>query len=523
MLCENQLKVFFFCMYINKMTDDNHLAKIEGESKEDRRRRLNRRNQQRHRVKKKLLKTPNQSNEPLRQHLPKENVDEFVKTIDELKEFIKTKAKVKDLPAINEVMLAMPSKATMIKSVKNCDDLEVNIKKAEHENLELNPNKRVPTDDTIEKNMDVIKAFYRNYSGGDELDCSDFSWLRETDKVLTFIDTFPKYKKETTRNSKRSVIASVLRNLAAYRKEYNIFSALSTDVAKNKISKQIGENKLSKSQAKNYMDWEDIEKKIKNKKNMDPKDKALVSLYTEIPPRRVKDYALMKVIFMADKNVTAQYIRDLDRDFNYLIIDNKGVPEELIFYNYKTKSVFGKQPYKIKGALANALKEYIDYEQEQSELETGEFLFVNKKVKAYGSGFSTFISDTFETVVGKRVSANLLRHSYITYILKKRLSANKKKEIAIQMAHSTTMQSQYEVVDDDEEEEEGGYDEADLDKSFGNAVESKIDKQFNIKNELNAKQADAPENKKDKGKGKGKGGKKAPKPKAKPKAKPKTK
>lgn len=271
------------------------------------------------------------------------------------------------------------------------------------------------------------------------------------------------------------------------------------------------------------MDWEDIEKKIKNKKNIDPKDKALVSLYTEIPPRRVKDYALMKVIFKADKNANAKYIRDLDRDFNYLIVDNKGVPEELIFYNYKTKSVFGKQTAKVKGALADALKGYIDYEQEENDLETSEFLFVNKKNKGYGSSFSTFISDTFEIVVGKRVSANLLRHSYITYILKKHLNANKKKEIAIQMAHSTTMQGQYEVVD-------AGYDEADLDKSFGDEVEDKIDKQFNIKIDTNVKNAhaDGPKNKKGKCKGKGKAAKKAKaktpiKPKAKSPVKPKGK
>jgi len=428
------------------MTDDkSYLDIIDGESKEERRRRLNRLAKQRSRVKAELLKPASKSNAKLAEQLSDGELNSFQSALNKLNEFVKTKAKVKDLPAISKAIEELPKQAKMIQQVKDCNELEKKIKSVERKKKEINPKKKVPTNKTIHQNMRTLATFYKHYSNGKQLDCSDLEWVRDTDRVLSFIDNFPQYKTDNTRNKQRTTLASVLRNLSEYQKEYDIYSTLSTDIFANKISKQIGENKLSPSQAKNYMDWDEIINKLNKNKKLSIQDRALTSLYTRIPPRR-RDYALMKVIFKKNKDVTAQYIRDLDRDFNYLIVNKSGVPEELIFYNYKTKAVFGKQNYKLKDKnLIKDLQNYIKGKKNE------DFLFSQINGKPYKSRFSTLVSNTFNNAIGKKVSVNLLRHSYISHILKQGLTLNKRKEIAERMAHSIGVQSTYEVVDDEDD------------------------------------------------------------------------
>jgi hypothetical protein len=439
------------------MTSDKaYLAKIDGETKEQRRRRLNKLSQQRRREKLKLLKPASRSNVKLGDKLPDKDLKAFQSAIDKLSEFIKTGAKVKELPAISEAIQQLPNRAKLITQINDCDEMEAKIVAVEEENKRLNPGKRksFPSKDTVKKNMKNLATFYGKYSGK-ILDCTDLEWTRDTDKVLEFIDTEPTYKTESTRNGKRSVLASSLRNLKGYQREYKIYSILSTDVYANKIKPQIGENKLSDSQQKNYMDWKDIMKNIeKNQKKLSSEAKALIALYTEIPPRRVKDFALMKVILESNEEVTAKDIRDLDRDFNYLIVNEEGVPAELIWFNYKTKAVFGKQDYDLKGNDNKTLREALQNYIKDSKKKSGDFLFTKgKKGLPYGGAFSTFVSSTFNKATGKKVSANLLRHSYISHILKQGLSLNKREAIAKQMAHSIGVQATYQVIDDKDEDE----------------------------------------------------------------------
>ncbi len=425
-------------------TDDkSYLDIISGESKEDRRRRLNRLAKQRSRAKAELLKPASESNAKLGDKLSDDVLHSFQEALNKLNEFVKKGSKVKDIPAINKAIEELPKKAKMIQQVKDCNDLEKKITSVERKNKELNPKKKVPSNNTIHQNMQTLASFYKNYTNK-QLDCSDLEWVRDTDRVLSFIDNFPKYKTETTRNRQRSMLASVLRNLEDYKKEYEIYSTLSTDIFANKISKQIGENKLSDSQKKNYMDWDEIINKLNKNTKLSLQDKALTSLYTRIPPRR-RDYSIMKVIFKKNKDVTTKYIKDLDRDYNYLILNNSGVPEEIIFYNYKTKDVFGKQNYKLKDKkLIKDLQNYIKDENKNN----GDFLFSQSNGKPYKSTFSTLISNTFNSAVKKKLSVNLLRHSYISHILKQGLTLNKRKEIAERMGHSLSIQSTYNVVDD---------------------------------------------------------------------------
>jgi len=442
------------------MTSDKaYLAKIDGETKEQRRRRLNKLSQQRRREKLKLLKPASRSNVKLGDKLPDKDLKAFQSAIDKLSEFIKTGAKVKELPAISAAIQQLPNRAELITKIKDCEEMEAKIIAAEEENKRLGKG-RVTSDKQVKKNMKNLATFYRKYSGGKILDCTDLEWTRDTEKVLEFIDTEPTYKEETTRNGKRSLLASTLRNLQEYQREYKIYSILSTDVFANKIKPLIGENKLSESQKKNYMDWKDIMKNInKNKKELSLEDEALIALYTKIPPRRVKDFALMKVLYLESNEdipkETKEYIENLklNKDFNYLVVKKNGTPAMLVWFNYKTKEVFKMQYFELKGndnkAFRDALQNYISDAKKKS----GNFLFTTKaKNKPFGGGFSTHVSKTFNKATGKKVSANLLRHSYISHILLQNLTLNEREAIAKRMAHSPAIQATYQVIDKDKEE-----------------------------------------------------------------------
>ena len=69
-----------------------------------------------------------------------------------------------------------------------------------------------------------------------------------------------------------------------------------------------------------------IDQTITGIKNIN--DKALFAVYTLIPPRRIKDYQLMKITDKTD-------FEKLDKRFNYIIIENNK-PSIFIFYNHKT-------------------------------------------------------------------------------------------------------------------------------------------------------------------------------------------
>jgi len=356
------------------------------------------------------------------------------------------------LPEIRKIAERSPEIAKLIQSYDGCEDLKVKLASREAEVQRLNPRKRGPTEKTQKESLGTVKALYKAMTG-DKFDCKSFEWARDTDKVLEFINTYPKLTKETSRNLYRSRLGSVLRNLEGFDREYKIYSELSSDVFKNVISKQIGENKLSPEQQAKYMDWEELTSKLESEwPDTTSEARALTSLYVLRPPRRTKDYGLLKVIKRKNKSVSDDSIKGLPTSFNYLVLDKRGNPTDLIFNEYKTKREFGKQEYPVTGELRKVLKSYID----EAKINNGEFLFSKDNGKPWGTEFSNLIGDYFEDLVGKRMGSTLLRHSFITYILNKqpRESLNVREKIARDMAHSLAVQGTYEVLPDEKKEED---------------------------------------------------------------------
>jgi hypothetical protein len=171
-----------------------------------------------------------------------------------------------------------------------------------------------------------------------------------------------------------------------------------------------------------------------------PRQIAIMSIYVDIPPRRVKDYALMKITYAAPT----------DTNFNWMVLSAAGRPKKMIINQYKTANQYGVYTLnKIPAALADSLQSHII----DAKLSEGNALFGTKKNACMtSSAFSTVVGDTMEIILKKRTTVNIFRHSRIVEFLKSsRLSVAQKLAMAAAMAHSMTQQMYYNRLDTDSE------------------------------------------------------------------------
>ena len=248
----------------------------------------------------------------------------------------------------------------------------------------------------------------------------NMEFLRDTNNVFNFINTNDKWK-TASKNKKIQSISSVLSVLPEYKNEYKIYSDISTGNSKKYI-----EDKGDIVNTEDFIKWDELKDLYKKVEN--PFDKSLISIFTLLPPRRVKDCQLLTIIHDTT---------NLNPELNYIVLD--GVkPINFVYNNYKTSSVYGVQTFDIPAKLSKILQEYI----EDFQLKDGSPLFPNNKGKYY-LNFGEIITKTFKKYIDTPISVNILRHSFIISFLSVKRTINQKKAVAIAMAHSIEMQSMY--------------------------------------------------------------------------------
>ena len=204
-----------------------------------------------------------------------------------------------------------------------------------------------------------------------------------------------------------------------------------------------GTNKLVNNQKNNYVGWDhilDIYEKVKDKKDDNYLNYAILSLYILFPPRRLSDYALMYISKDSKYKVNRGYTK-LHETKNYYDIKKKS----FVFNDYKTnkkvikvdgkdKYMYKQQIFKVPTVLSKVLNEYIK-----------KYKITDKLFNYNATTLGNKIKQIFRTEIKKDVSVNILRHSFISHILNNREKYNSSmlNEIADTMAHSNNMQSQY--------------------------------------------------------------------------------
>ena len=196
------------------------------------------------------------------------------------------------------------------------------------------------------------------------------------------------------------------------------------------------QNKLSKREQINYLPWEEI---IKFRPVDTPLNNIIYILYTFLPPRKC-DYQ-NTIIRFGDPD-----IYNLDESYNYYLPNQ----HTLIFKRYKTEAIYRTQIINLNDAdtsyasysiVKKTLSDYIDH----AKPEDGAPLIPTKHNKLY-TNITPLIKSVF-TIQNKKLTANLLRHSFLSWFLSKARTTELMTKVAFIMAHSVDMQSKYRKLD----------------------------------------------------------------------------
>lgn len=282
-----------------------------------------------------------------------------------------------------------------------------------------------------------INAYIRNIEMlNEDKPLKNLTFLNDIDHIKELIG---KYSKNTQRNkiiSVCTVLSSFDKPPKIYKQYFDLLKEYNTTL-KEEESKNIKTEK----QEKNWITLEEIENikedlkskvdKFKNKKQIDESQYntllsyLVLSLYTDISPRRNKDFQDMYIV-----NDTTK----MQDDKNYLFMNKKNM--EFLFNTYKTAKTHGPQVLQIPDKLRSVIKIYLGKYPEKNYLDK-KFL-----VKFNGSPLPvngiTFI---LNKIFGKNISSSMIRHIFLSE--KFGDVKEEMKKVAEEMSHSLAQQSEY--------------------------------------------------------------------------------
>jgi hypothetical protein len=276
----------------------------------------------------------------------------------------------------------------------------------------------------------MIKIYKKIYNKN-SYDCLDVDWLKDHGKVIKFI----KKEYEGKPNSIITIIASlssITSVLEGFEDAYRGYSNVSTDLRVDK-TKIDDENLTTAKERKNILPWTELRGLYTNQE-LNDRERALIGLYTLIPPRRIELAGLLTLVY-SDK--------DLDSDFNYLVVDKEtNDPIKIVMLKYKTANIYGRYEIKLPKTLKAILKEHIEIEN----LRDYDAVFGTRAGRYY-KNFNPVLAAAFKKATGKVISVNLLRHSKISHHRQKQRSLAEKKALAKQMGHSVHISERYVRLD----------------------------------------------------------------------------
>jgi len=232
------------------------------------------------------------------------------------------------------------------------------------------------------------------------------SFLRKHQDIIKYLN---ENLSVATRKTYAGTISSVLKLKPnkSNEKLIEIYTSFINDDDMAEYKKSVSEK--SEKQKENWISQDEIMKiknelsseasKISKKSEVNRKEyeillrNAILSLYTNMPPRRASDYALMK------------YENGGDKKFNYYTDKNM-----MIFNNYKTSKTYGQQEIDVSKnkSLLKDMKMYLKHRKPNTQ----DMLLV----KYNGVAFNTIndMTRTLNTIFGKNISTNMLRNIYVS-------------------------------------------------------------------------------------------------------------
>jgi hypothetical protein len=269
---------------------------------------------------------------------------------------------------------------------------------------------------------------------------NNLAWTKKYEAVQNIIDTYA----DSTRGNQYMVLSSALSlfgDKATYKSAYDYWKGKMMEARKEREAKPIHEK--SEKQEENWLTWEEVDKKkselkeacssFLSTKHITPaqfeklQQYLLLSIYTDIQPRRNQDYLEMYVV----KKLGKEY----PTDKNYYDI----ATQRFIFNKYKTAKKYKEQVEAVPESLQAVLKCYLAHHP-LAKTKAKEFKLL---VKPDGSPLNTVNSITriLNKIFGKKVGSSMLRHIYLSGKYGK--VVEEMEADAAAMGHSTGVQKEY--------------------------------------------------------------------------------
>lgn len=340
----------------------------------------------------------------------------------------------RELPKLNTKIPTIPKLAMKLKDAHSCDDLLKLLFALKNRNLGAQGKPPIQMR-TVRQHFKRVQNLYSKMTGKPGLDCTSFEFLRDTSKVLKFIDNT--WSNLNTRNTYQQSISSILSGLEGYQKEYKIYSKASS-VLRKVIQGKDDENLVKENET--FVPWKEIMKILP--KVGDPRDRAAIGLLTIMPPRR-GELVYLKLGRPPKKE---------SEDYNWLWMDAKR--PNITYDRYKTFKVYGRQTFVLPKQVVKLFREYI----KSAGLKPGDLVFPTRDGTIHKNP-SQFVRKMFKKYSDLGIGIDVLRHSAITDFLAQHRSVKAKKQFARMMAHNVKTQAQYFRLFGDDDEEDDSDDE----------------------------------------------------------------
>jgi integrase len=269
----------------------------------------------------------------------------------------------------------------------------------------------------------------------------NLAWTKKYEDVQKIIDTYA----PSTKLTQYAVLVSALSCFATkptYRGAYNYWRSKMLATVEDKRKQPIHEK--SEKQEENMLPWDDIKKKASSLKEAissypltkhtltvaeynNVMDYVILCLYTEIQPRRNKDYNEMCFIKSGGKSA--------DASKNYYDLSN-----DMMYFNcYKTAKKYGQQEAKATPEIRQA----VDMLLKIHPLAKGRWKEIKMLVKHDGTPLEQVntITRRLNKIFGKKIGSSMLRHIFLT---DKYGNSVKEREVdAVAMGHSVAQANEY--------------------------------------------------------------------------------
>jgi len=244
----------------------------------------------------------------------------------------------------------------------------------------------------------------------------NLSFIKDTEAIDKRLSEYA----ETTQRALLATIVSALslyKNKPTFKKVYqHYYDAMMKRT--EAVREQEGKNEKTEKQKENWLSWKEIEERkdalkaevATFKKNITPAEFdtllqfVVLSLYTDIQPRRNQDYL--------DMYIVKKWNDKMPQDKNYLDM----ATHRFIYCKYKTAKKHGVQTHDIPVPLMTSINAYLKYHPLWKGMAKRKADPVKLLVAQDGTPLTAVnaITRVLNRIFGKKIGSSLLRHIYLS-------------------------------------------------------------------------------------------------------------